>query len=268
MGSAVPLEVSVAGPPNSPNKPIPFITSEYNLTVLGPPSTISLMKENYLVAGGFPAEKVRFTLDVAASGSELRLTPRAAGLTFNPTTVTVEEMKRTSGSFSITADQGAAAGRMSHVEVTFDGVNIPFPNPKLLVTGNTFQVLVPPSAITIKESTTLIIGGAVKEGMVFVLDHAAEGDNGLMLTPTAEGITVVATTEARQKANNNNNAANALSVSIAIVGLNAPKDGKLEMSGNILAVMTTTTTSTSTTTTTTTTTPSTTTTTSTTTSTS
>merc|ERR1712216_534474 len=84
----------------------------------------------------------------------------------------------------------------------------------------------------------------------------------------SEAFSVVATTEARQKANNNNNAANALSVSIAIVGLNAPKDGKLEMSGNILAVMTTTTTSTSTTTTTTTTTPSTTTTTSTTTSTS
>ena len=90
------LDISVALTGTASNigtTPLTVATSASNkLTVVDGPSTVTLSVDTFIVEGGVASSSVTFSLDVAADGGEITLTPTATGITFTPSFMDVSSV--------------------------------------------------------------------------------------------------------------------------------------------------------------------------------
>ena len=157
------------------------------VTVVDGVRAVELFAAVSLVDGGTVSAAVSFTLDKAAVGGTIKLTPTATGITFEPTSVDVASGQTTSATFTVTANAGIAAGKAS-ISVKVSGSASNAEGSTLTVSGgNAVMVVDGPSAATLSAEASIVDGGAASPALSFVLDVPAVG-GAITLTPSATGI--------------------------------------------------------------------------------
>ena len=175
----------------------PLTVTTNLLTVIDAPSTIQLSEATSITAtagGSTASSSVTFTIDQAAEGGLITLTPTATGISFDPTSVDVAQDGTTSGSFTMTAIYGTATAGITDISVALSGAASNIGTNPLMVSTNKLRVLLTtPSFVELSEATSIVENGDESSSVYFLLDVAPTAGD-ITLTPSApSGITFAPT---------------------------------------------------------------------------